>query len=82
MPLVTACYLLVVTGYLTVLTPQEFLTTDAVAVTLANRLYGVMAWSIPILVACSTFGAANGGAFSGEWLSLPQEKVIFLAFSP
>lgn len=24
-----------------------------------------MAWSIPILVACSTFGAANGGAFSG-----------------
>ena len=33
--------------------------------TLANRLYGVMAWSIPILVSCSTFGSANGSAFSG-----------------
>ena len=31
-PLVIVCYLLVIIGYLTVLTPQEFLTTDAVAV--------------------------------------------------
>lgn len=32
---------------------------------LANRLYGVMAWIIPILVACSTFGTANGNIFAG-----------------
>ena len=32
---------------------------------LGNRVYGVMHWIIPILVACSSFGAANGGAFSG-----------------
>jgi len=64
-PLVTVCYLLVNIGYVTALTPQEILETDAVAVTLANRLYGVMAWTIPVLVACSTFGAANGNTFAG-----------------
>ena len=31
-PLVTSCYVLVNIGYLTVLTPQEFLDSDAVAV--------------------------------------------------
>lgn len=73
-PLVIVCYLLVIIGYLTVLTPQEFLTTDAVAVTLANRLYGVMAWSIPILVSCSTFGSANGSAFSGGRLAFAAAR--------
>jgi len=32
--------------------------------TFADQLYGVMAWIIPVLVACSTFGAANGTAFT------------------
>ena len=31
-PLITICYLLVNIGYITVLTPQEILNTDAVAV--------------------------------------------------
>ena len=38
-----------------------------------------MAWTIPILVACSTFGTANGNAFAGGryaiiyicWQSIP-----------
>ncbi|XP_031565820.1 b(0,+)-type amino acid transporter 1-like isoform X1 [Actinia tenebrosa] len=64
-PLVTICYVLVNISYLTVLTPDEVKTSGAVAVTLADRMYGVMAWTMPIFVACSTFGAANGSAFSG-----------------
>ncbi|XP_027056741.1 b(0,+)-type amino acid transporter 1-like [Pocillopora damicornis] len=63
-PLVTVCYVLVNIAYLTVLTPMEIMNSSAVAVTLADRLYGVMAWVIPIFVAASTFGAANGSAFS------------------
>ncbi|XP_078381316.1 b(0,+)-type amino acid transporter 1-like isoform X3 [Oculina patagonica] len=73
-PLVTSCYLLVNIGYFTVLTPQEVLDSDAVAVTLANRLYGVMAWTIPILVACSTFGTANGNAFAGGRLTFAAAR--------
>eukprot|EP00794_Sanderia_malayensis_P018967 gene18967-20873_t len=64
-PLVTGCYVLVNIAYLTVLTKVEIATSGAVAVTLANRLYGVMAWVMPVFVACSTFGAANGSAFTG-----------------
>jgi len=63
-PLVTGCYVLVNIAYLTVLSSAEIAVSNAVAVTLANRLYGVMAWVIPVFVACSTFGAANGSAFT------------------
>ena len=44
---------------------HKLLTTIVSSQTLADRMYGVMAWTIPIFVACSTFGAANGSAFSG-----------------
>ena len=33
--------------------------------TFGEQVYGVMAWIVPVLVACSTFGAANGVAFTG-----------------
>ncbi|XP_065678724.1 b(0,+)-type amino acid transporter 1 [Hydra vulgaris] len=63
-PLVTGCYVMVNIAYLTVLTSAEIASSNAVAVTLAHQLYGVMAWIIPVFVACSTFGAANGSAFT------------------
>lgn len=33
--------------------------------TVADRMFGVMSWTVPVLVACSCYGCANGGAFGG-----------------
>lgn len=53
-------YVLTIVAFHTTLSVPEVLGSEAVAVTFANRLYGNMAWIIPIFVACSTFGAVNG----------------------
>ena len=63
-PMVTIIYVLVNISYLTVMSPGEMLVSDAVAVTFGNRILGVMAWLMPLSVACSTFGAANGTIFA------------------
>jgi len=53
-------YVLTIVAFHTTLSTAEVLGSEAVAVTFANRLYGRMAWVIPIFVSCSTFGAVNG----------------------
>ena len=53
-------YLLTIVAFHTTLSVSEVLGSEAVAVTFASRLYGSMAWIIPIFVALSTFGAVNG----------------------
>jgi len=53
-------YVLTIISFHTTLTSAEVLGSEAVAVTFANRLYGRMAWIIPLFVACSNFGALNG----------------------
>ncbi|CAK8681817.1 large neutral amino acids transporter small subunit 2-like [Clavelina lepadiformis] len=60
MPIVTIIYLLANIAYFAAMNPEELLASNAVAVTLGNRLLGVMAWVIPISVALSTFGGVNG----------------------
>jgi len=58
--IVTFFYVFSNVAYLTVLTPTELLTSPAVAVTFADRMFGVMSWVMPIFVALSTFGGVNG----------------------
>ncbi|XP_071824356.1 b(0,+)-type amino acid transporter 1-like [Apostichopus japonicus] len=62
--LVTVVYLLTNVAYFAVMSPEEMLATSAVAITFANRTLGPMAWIMPFLVCCSTFGAANGSLFA------------------
>ncbi|XP_032784128.2 b(0,+)-type amino acid transporter 1 [Daphnia magna] len=63
-PLVTVCYLAVNVAYLTVLSPQALINSDAVAVEVGNYLLGPVAFFIPLAVAMSTFGGVLTGAFA------------------
>lgn len=67
-PLVTIIYLLTNVAYFTVLTPQEILTSNAVAVTFGERMLGKFAWIMSLSVALSTFGGLNGGIFASSRL--------------
>ncbi|XP_071958253.1 Y+L amino acid transporter 2-like [Antedon mediterranea] len=64
MPLVTIIYVLANVAYFAVLSPNELMLSNAVAVSFAVKVLGPMAWIIPIAVAMSTFGAVNGGILS------------------
>ncbi|XP_047127282.1 b(0,+)-type amino acid transporter 1 [Hydra vulgaris] len=66
MILVTVFYLSVNAAYLTVMTPLEIATSNAVGVTFGNQVYGSAALVIPVLVACSSFGASNGTLISSS----------------
>ncbi|XP_076321361.1 L-type amino acid transporter sobremesa isoform X1 [Tachypleus tridentatus] len=63
-PLVTVCYVLINISYLTVMSTTEVLASEAVAVTWASRVLGVMAFLMPLTIAISTFGAGNGTDFT------------------
>lgn len=58
--LVTVVYVLTNIAFYTTLTVPEVLGAEAVAVTFAEKLYGPMAFIIPVFVAMSTFGGVNG----------------------
>ncbi|XP_004636883.3 b(0,+)-type amino acid transporter 1 [Octodon degus] len=64
-PLVTVCYILMNISYFTVMTPTELLQSQAVAVTFGDRVLYPASWVVPLFVAFSTIGAANGTCFTG-----------------
>ncbi|KAG7208652.1 hypothetical protein KM043_014857 [Ampulex compressa] len=68
LPLVTVIYVLANVAYFVVLSQDEILSSNAVAVTFGDKLLGVMSWIMPFFVACSTFGALNGAIFASSRL--------------
>ncbi|XP_074841812.1 solute carrier family 7 member 13 [Carettochelys insculpta] len=64
LPAVTLFYLLVNISYLTVLTPEEIVSSVAVAITWADRVIPSIAWVIPLFVAVSIFGSLNSNMFT------------------
>lgn len=64
LPLVTICYTLVNVAYLSILTPAEVLSSNAVAVSVAERVHPTLVLVMPLFVACSCYGAANGSIFT------------------
>ncbi|MCJ8743137.1 hypothetical protein PDJAM_G00090390 [Pangasius djambal] len=61
---VTTLYVLVNVAYYTMMTENELLISDAVAVTFASKVLPRMSSLVPLLVAMSCLGAMNGGIFA------------------
>ncbi|XP_019628884.1 PREDICTED: Y+L amino acid transporter 2-like [Branchiostoma belcheri] len=59
MPIVTVLYILINLAMYSVLSAQQVLESEAVAVTYAEKAMGVVSWTIPILVAMTTIGGIN-----------------------
>ncbi|XP_053256316.1 b(0,+)-type amino acid transporter 1-like isoform X2 [Podarcis raffonei] len=68
-PLVTVCYVLINISYFTVMTSTELLQSPAVAVTFGDRVLYPASWIVPLFVAFSTIGAANGTCFTAGRLA-------------
>ncbi|KAK5618093.1 hypothetical protein CRENBAI_022534 [Crenichthys baileyi] len=64
MAIVTSCYVLTNVAYYTVMSAEELMASEAVAVTFAERLLGNFSFAVPVFVALSCFGSMNGGLFA------------------
>jgi L-type amino acid transporter 5 len=68
MPMVTIIYVVTNVAYFVVLSRNDILASDAVAVTFGDKLLGMFSFLMPFFVACSTFGSLNGAIFASSRL--------------
>lgn len=74
-PFVIGCYILVNISFLSTLTVQEIAKSPAVALTFVQKSLGQKAaYIMPVLVAISCYGAANGTVFTCGRLSLAAAR--------
>ncbi|XP_069182692.1 Y+L amino acid transporter 2-like [Procambarus clarkii] len=71
---VMVIYVFTNVAYFAVLSTDQMLASTAVAVTFGNLTLGVMAWTIPLFVGCSTAGGLNGYIFSTARLILVSSR--------
>ncbi|XP_039607615.1 cystine/glutamate transporter [Polypterus senegalus] len=64
MVIVTFSYVLINVAYYAVLTADEMLASDAVAMSFATKLMGKFSIAVPIFVSLSCYGSMNGGIFA------------------
>ncbi|CAG7822457.1 unnamed protein product [Allacma fusca] len=72
LPLVTVVYVTANVAYFAVMSPEEMLLSDAIAVTFGQKLFGAMSWVMSLFVAISTCG---GLAIS----IMTNSRLIFVA---
>ncbi|RWS25117.1 Large neutral amino acids transporter small subunit 2-like protein, partial [Leptotrombidium deliense] len=75
LPVVTVIYVLANIAYFAVLSSDEVLFSNAVAVSFGEKTLGTMSWTMPLSVALSTFGGLNGGIFASSRLLFVGARV-------